>query len=94
MTYACRIGNAALIERYVEGLTVETVVVQDDGGISALSPAAFLNPEVSPFSFEARYSADLITITLPAPIPAEGCVAPQSRSQPWSLRNQPTHDAR
>lgn len=64
-------GNVALIERYVEGLTVETVVVQEDDAVTALAPAAFLNPEVSPFSFEARYSADLITITLPAPVPPE-----------------------
>jgi D-alanine-D-alanine ligase len=64
-------GSLALIERYVEGLTVETVVVEDDGVPTALPPAAFTNPGVSPFSFEARYSADLITISLPAPLPQE-----------------------
>jgi D-alanine-D-alanine ligase len=68
-------GNAALIERYVEGLTVETVVVEEDDVVTALAPAAFLNPDVSPFSFEARYSADLITITLPAPVPADALAA-------------------
>lgn len=64
-------GSLALIERYVDGLTVETVVVEDDGVPTALPPAAFTNPGVSPFSFEARYSADLITIALPAPLPQE-----------------------
>ena len=63
-------GNVALIERYVPGLTIETVVVEDDVA-TALPPAAFTNPDVSPFSFEARYSADLITIALPAPLPAD-----------------------
>jgi len=63
-------GSLALIEGYVEGLTVETVVVEDDGVPVALPPAAFTNPGTSPFSFEARYSADLITIALPAPLPA------------------------
>lgn len=64
-------GSLAIIERYVEGLTVETVVVEDDGVPTALPPAAFTNPGVSPFSFEARYSADLITIALPAPLPQD-----------------------
>lgn len=63
-------GSLALIERYVDGLTIETVVVEDDGVAVALPPAAFTNPGTSPFSFEARYSADLITIALPAPLPA------------------------
>lgn len=63
--------DLAVIERYVEGLTIETVVVEDDAGPVALPPAAFTNPGVSPFSFEARYSADLITIALPAPLPQE-----------------------
>lgn len=67
-------GNVALIERYVEGLTVETVVVEDESAV-ALPPAAFKNPEVSPFSFEARYSADLITIAVPAPLPDEALQA-------------------
>ena len=64
-------GDLALIERYVPGLTVETVVVEDDGVPTALPPAAFTNPSGSPFSFEARYSADLITIALPAPLPPQ-----------------------
>jgi len=68
-------GNLAVIERYVPGLTVETVVVEDDGVPTALPPAAFTNPGVSPFSFEARYSADLISIALPAPLPAEALEA-------------------
>ena len=63
-------GSVALIERYVEGHTIETVVVEDDVP-TALPPAAFRNPGVSPFSFEARYSADLIAIDLPAPLPAQ-----------------------
>jgi D-alanine-D-alanine ligase len=62
-------GNLALIESYIDGLTIETVVVEDDGAPVALPPAAFTNPGASPFSFEARYSADLITIALPAPLP-------------------------
>ena len=62
-------GSLALIERYVEGLTIETVVVEDRGSPIALPPAAFTNPGTSPFSFEARYSADLITIAIPAPLP-------------------------
>ena len=64
-------GSVALIERYVEGQTIETVVVEDDDVPTALPPAAFRNPGVSPVSFEARYSADLISIDLPAPLPAE-----------------------
>lgn len=63
-------GGVALIERYVAGETIETVVVEDTEPV-ALPPAAFQNPGVSPFSFEARYSADLITITLPAPLPTD-----------------------
>lgn len=62
-------GSVALIERYVAGETIETVVVEDERP-TALPPAAFQNPDVSPFSFEARYSADLITVALPAPLPA------------------------
>lgn len=62
-------GDLALVERYVSGLTVETVTVEDDDGLGALPPAAFTNPDVSPFSFEARYSADLISIAIPAPLP-------------------------
>jgi len=68
-------GNLAVIERYIPGLTIETVVVEDDGMPTALPPAAFTNPGVSPFSFEARYSADLISIALPAPLPAEALEA-------------------
>lgn len=68
-------GTLAVIERYVPGLTVETVVVEDDGVPTALPPAAFTNPGGSPFSFEARYSADLISIALPAPLPAEALEA-------------------
>ncbi|MCB2174761.1 MAG: D-alanine--D-alanine ligase [Actinomycetales bacterium] len=65
-------GDVALIERYVTGKTVETVVVEDADGVpGALPPAEFANPDVSPFSFEARYSADLISIALPAPLSAE-----------------------
>jgi D-alanine-D-alanine ligase len=67
-------GAVALIEAYVPGLTIETVVVEDDEP-RALPPAAFTNPDVSPFSFEARYSADLITISLPAPLPPEALEA-------------------
>ena len=68
-------GNLAVIERYIPGLTIETVVVEDDGVPTALPPAAFTNPGVSPFSFEARYSADLISIALPAPLPADALEA-------------------
>ena len=65
-------GDVALIEHYVVGRTVETVVVEDAGGSpGALPPAEFANPDVSPFSFEARYSADLISIALPAPLTDE-----------------------
>lgn len=64
------IGDVALVEKYVTGLPVETVVVEDDEPVS-LPPAAFTNPGVSPFSFEARYSADLIAIEVPAPLPPE-----------------------
>lgn len=65
-------GDVALIERYVTGKTVETVVVEDADGVpEALPPAEFANPDVSPFSFEARYSADLISIALPAPLSDE-----------------------
>lgn len=68
-------GDVALIERYVDGKTVETVVVEDADGVpGALPPAEFANPDVSPFSFEARYSADLISIALPAPLSAEATV--------------------
>ena len=62
-------GELALIERYIEGSTIETVVVAEDGKVTALPPAEFANPDVSPFSFEARYGADLISIVLPAPLP-------------------------
>lgn len=64
------IGDVALVEKYVPGLPVETVVVEDDEPV-ALPPAAFTNPGVSPFSFEARYSADLIAIEVPAPLPTD-----------------------
>ena len=65
-------GDVALIERFVEGRTIETVVVADAAGApEALPPAEFANPGVSPFSFEARYSADLISIALPAPLTDE-----------------------
>ncbi|WP_149202745.1 D-alanine--D-alanine ligase family protein [Actinotalea subterranea] len=67
-------GGVALIEKYVAGQTIETVVVEDEHP-TALPPAEFQNPDVSPFSFEARYSADLITIALPAPLPAEALAA-------------------
>ena len=67
-------GDLALVEKYIPGLTIETVVVDDDGP-TALPPAAFTNPGVSPFSFEARYSADLITIALPAPLPEHALTA-------------------
>lgn len=67
-------GDVALIERYVVGQTIETVVVEDEVP-TALPPAAFQNPDVSPFSFEARYSADLITVALPAPLPADALAA-------------------
>lgn len=63
-------GDVALIERYVSGITVETVVVEDEDTPTALPPAEFANPGISPFSFEARYSADLISIALPAPLDA------------------------
>ncbi|WP_024287834.1 D-alanine--D-alanine ligase [Cellulomonas sp. KRMCY2] len=61
-------GEVALIEQYVVGRTIEVVVVEDEVP-TALPPAAFDNPGTSPFSFEARYAADLITISLPAPLP-------------------------
>jgi D-alanine-D-alanine ligase len=67
-------GDLALVEKYIPGLTIETAVVDDDGP-TALPPAAFTNPGVSPFSFEARYSADLITIALPAPLPEHALAA-------------------
>lgn len=67
-------GSVALVEKYVQGQTIETVVVEDERP-TALPPAAFQNPDVSPFSFEARYSADLITIALPAPLPDEALAA-------------------
>lgn len=62
-------GDLALIERFVAGSTIETVVVEEAGKVTALPPAEFANPDVSPFSFEARYGADLISIVLPAPLP-------------------------
>ena len=62
-------GSLALIEKYVPGVTLETVVIEEGGSPVALPPAAFTNPGTSPFSFEARYSADLITIEIPAPVP-------------------------
>ncbi len=68
-------GSLALIERYVDGLTIETVVIEEFGSPIALPPAAFTNPGTSPFSFEARYSADLITIALPAPLPFDALEA-------------------
>ena len=61
-------GEVALIEQYIPGRTIEVVVVEDEQP-TALPPAAFDNPGTSPFSFEARYAADLITISLPAPLP-------------------------
>jgi D-alanine-D-alanine ligase len=67
-------GSVALVEKYVPGQTIETVVVEDERP-TALPPAAFQNPDVSPFSFEARYSADLITIALPAPLSDEALAA-------------------
>lgn len=68
-------GDVALIERYVPGITVETVVVEDEDTPAALPPAEFANPGISPFSFEARYSADLISIALPAPLDATATAA-------------------
>lgn len=68
-------GSLALIEKYVPGLTVETVVIEEGGSPVALPPAAFTNPGTSPFSFEARYSADLITIEIPAPVPFDALEA-------------------
>jgi D-alanine-D-alanine ligase len=68
-------GNLALIEKYVAGVTVETVVIDEHGGPVALPPAAFTNPGTSPFSFEARYSPDLITIEIPAPLPFDALEA-------------------
>lgn len=68
-------GSLALIEKYVPGLTVETVVIEEGGSPVALPPAAFNNPGTSPFSFEARYSADLITIEIPAPVPFDALEA-------------------
>lgn len=68
-------GSLALIEKYVSGLTVETVVIEEGGSPVALPPAAFTNPGTSPFSFEARYSADLITIEIPAPVPFDALEA-------------------
>ncbi len=67
-------GDVALIERYVAGQTIETVVVEEET-VTALPPAAFQNPDVSPFSFEARYSADLIRVVLPAPLPDDALQA-------------------
>lgn len=67
-------GEVALIEQYIPGRTIEVVVVEDDAP-TALPPAAFDNPGTSPFSFEARYAADLITITLPAPLPDAALLA-------------------
>lgn len=64
-------GEVAIIERYVPGITVETVVVEDSPGVpTALPPAAFENPASSPFSFESRYAANLIAIEVPAPLDA------------------------
>lgn len=68
-------GSLALIEKYVRGATVETVVIEEGGAPVALPPAAFTNPGTSPFSFEARYSADLITIEIPAPVPFDALEA-------------------
>ena len=68
-------GSLALIEQYVPGLTLETVVIEEGGSPVALPPAAFTNPGTSPFSFEARYSADLITIEIPAPVPFDALEA-------------------
>lgn len=68
-------GSLALIEKYVPGLTLETVVIEEGGSPVALPPAAFTNPGTSPFSFEARYSADLITIEIPAPVPFDALEA-------------------
>lgn len=68
-------GSLALIEKYVRGATVETVVIEEGGEPVALPPAAFTNPGTSPFSFEARYSADLITIEIPAPVPFDALEA-------------------
>lgn len=73
-------GSVALIERYVPGLTIETVVVEDDVP-RALPPAAFNNPGISPFSFEARYSADLIEIALPAPLPPAALAAASAAAE-------------
>jgi len=67
-------GDVALVERYVAGKTIETVVVEDPEP-AALPPAEFANPGISPFSFEARYSADLISVALPAPLPPEALAA-------------------
>lgn len=68
-------GSLALIEKYVPGPTLETVVIEEGGSPVALPPAAFTNPGTSPFSFEARYSADLITIEIPAPVPFDALEA-------------------
>ena len=68
-------GSLALIETYVPGVTLETVVIEEGGSPVALPPAAFTNPGTSPFSFEARYSADLITIEIPAPVPFDALEA-------------------
>ncbi len=75
-------GDVALIERFVDGKTVETVVVEDaEGQPEALPPAEFANPSVSPFSFEARYSADLISIALPAPLSDEATARVRAKAE-------------
>lgn len=89
-------GSLALIEQHVVGLPVETVVIDEEGGPVALPPAAFTNPGTSPFSFEARYSPDLITIEIPAPLPFEALEATAATAvaahQALSLRDMSRTD--
>lgn len=90
-------GSLALIEQYVPGLTLETVVIEEGGSPVALPPAAFTNPGTSPFSFEARYSADLITIEIPAPVPFDALEATAAAAvtahQALGLRDMSRTDA-
>lgn len=71
-------GDVALIEEHVVGTEVGVTVLDRADGRVTLPPVGFSNPTTTPFAFESRYSADLISVQVPAALdaaPYEAAVA-------------------
>ncbi|WP_205474266.1 D-alanine--D-alanine ligase [Nocardioides sp. SYSU D00038] len=56
----------ALIERFHDGVDVSVVVIESDEGLRALSPVAIEYEKGHEFDFDARYTAEFVSLDRPA----------------------------